>query len=61
MDVIMNLTQDGVRLVFDPNSQRLKIIEVMKGPSFLYNKLWQYRGTLFEFEISLIVYKSVIL
>lgn len=28
MDVIMNLTQDGVRLVFDPNSQRLKIIEV---------------------------------
>ena len=61
MDVIMNLTQDGVRLVFDPNSQRLKIIEVMKGPSFLYNKLWQYGGTLFEFEISLIVYKSVIL
>ena len=28
MDVILNLTEDGIRLVFDPISQRLKIIEV---------------------------------
>ena len=28
MDVILNMTEDGIRLVFDPISQRLKIIEV---------------------------------
>ena len=28
MDIIMNLTDDGIRLVFDPFTQRLKIIEV---------------------------------
>ena len=30
MDVILNMTEDGIRLVFDPISQRLKIIEVIK-------------------------------
>ncbi|KFM58628.1 UPF0183 protein C16orf70 homolog [Stegodyphus dumicola] len=28
MDLIINLSQDGIRLIFDPLSQRLKIIEV---------------------------------
>ncbi|XP_071174921.1 phagosome assembly factor 1-like [Mytilus edulis] len=28
MDLVLNLSQDGVRLIFDPVSQRLKVIEV---------------------------------
>ncbi|VDH91626.1 Hypothetical predicted protein, partial [Mytilus galloprovincialis] len=28
MDLVLNLSQDGVRLIFDPISQRLKVIEV---------------------------------
>ncbi|GFR23583.1 UPF0183 protein C16orf70 homolog [Trichonephila clavata] len=28
MDLIINLSQDGIRLIFDPLSQRLKVIEV---------------------------------
>ncbi|CAH1269241.1 C16orf70 [Branchiostoma lanceolatum] len=28
MDLVLNLTQDGIRLIFDPMVQRLKIIEV---------------------------------
>ncbi|XP_042896720.1 phagosome assembly factor 1 isoform X2 [Parasteatoda tepidariorum] len=28
MDLVINLSQDGIRLIFDPLSQRLKIIEV---------------------------------
>ena len=43
MDVILNLTEDGIRLVFDPISQRLKIIEV---------------GLLLAVEISLICLRN---
>ena len=28
VDLVINLTQDGIKLIFDPINQRLKIIEV---------------------------------
>lgn len=28
MDLVINLTQDGIKLIFDPINQRLKTIEV---------------------------------